>query len=141
MLELQSAFSSGRIASLIGLQSSHAIDSSLALLRVFYNLGVRYMALAPDMCSVPWAWTSDVDTLGSISMNGLSSFGRIIVQEMNRLGMMIDLSLSSYQTQLDALNATQAPVIFSHSAVYSLCNNPRNVRDDVLLKLVSRSIL
>lgn len=94
------------------------------------------MALAPDVCSVPWAWSSDVDTLGNLSVNGLSNFGRTVIQEMNRLGMIVDLSLSSYQTQLDALDATNAPVIFSHSAAYSLCNHTRNIRDDVLLRLV-----
>ena len=67
---------------------------------------------------------------------GLTKFGRKIIQEMNRLGMMVDLSHTSYQTQVDALDEAKAPVIYSHSSVYSICNNTRNVKDDILLKLV-----
>jgi membrane dipeptidase len=134
---LSAAFQNGTLASMIGLQSGHAIDSSLAMLRIFYYLGARYMALTHN-CNLPWASSNIIDSLANASQyGGLTPFGRKIVREMNRLGMIIDLSLSSRQTQIDALSETRAPVIFSHSAVYKLCNNTQNVQDDVLLKLVN----
>ncbi|CAF0784089.1 unnamed protein product [Brachionus calyciflorus] len=133
--DLIKVFNEGKIASLIGLESGHAIDSSLAILRIFYNLGVRYMTLTHN-CDVPWATNNRVDRLpNSTDYGGLTDFGRKVIQEMNRLGMIVDLSHVSYQTMLDALDESKAPVMFSHSSVYSLCNHVRNVRDDVLLKL------
>jgi membrane dipeptidase len=89
-------------------------------------------------CNVPWATSNIVDAQANSSQyGGLTQFGREVVSEMNRIGMIVDLSLTSHQTQLDALNVTSAPVMFSHSAVFSICNDTRNVRDDVLLKLVT----
>ena len=126
-----------KIASLLGLESGHAIDSSMSILRIFYNLGIRYMTLTHN-CDVPWATNHLVDRLANASdYGGLTNFGRKIIQEMNRLGMMVDLSHTSHQTMLDALDESKAPVIFSHSSVQAICNQSRNVRDDVLLKLVS----
>lgn len=133
--ELKAAFRQKKIASMIGLESGHAIDSSLAMLRIFYYLGTRYMTLTHN-CDVPWATNNLVDKYeNASSLGGLTKFGRTVIQEMNRLGMMVDLSHVSYATMIDALNETKAPVIFSHSSVFSICNHTRNVRDDVLLKL------
>jgi membrane dipeptidase len=134
--EILDAFKNKKVASLIGLESGHAIDSSLAILRVFYNLGVRYMTLTHN-CDVPWATNNLVDRFANASSyGGLTKFGRTVIQEMNRLGMIVDISHVSYQTQLDVLEESKAPVMFSHSSVFALCNHSRNVRDDVLLKLV-----
>ncbi len=131
------AFKDKKIGSLLGLESGHAIDSSLATLRNFYRLGVRYMTLTHN-CIVPWATTHIVDQWANASLySGLNEFGRTVVEEMNRLGMIVDLSHVSHKTMLDALEVTNAPVMFSHSSVFALCNRTRNVRDDVLLKLVS----
>ncbi|KAI9587003.1 hypothetical protein GQX74_002850 [Glossina fuscipes] len=116
----------GLIASLIGIEGGHAIGSSLGVLRSFYSLGARYLSLT-HKCDVSWAGSS------SSSLDaGLSQFGKAIVREMNRLGMMIDLSYSSDATARDVLQATRAPVIFSHSGARQLCNSTRNIPDDIL---------
>ena len=87
-------------------------------------------------CDVPWATNNLIDRFpNASSYGGLTTFGRKVIQEMNRLGMIVDLSHVSHQTMLDALDETKAPVMFSHSSVYSICNHTRNVRDYVLLKL------
>lgn len=136
-LEIQNALLFGRIASLIGMESGHAIDSSLSILRSFYSLGVRYMTLTHN-CNIPWAMNNQVDngTNPELAKRGLTEFGRLVVKEMNRLGMLVDLSHTSHQTQLDAFDVAEAPVMFSHSSVHAICNHTRNVRDDVLEKLV-----
>lgn len=125
-LDIIHAQRDGRMASLIGIEGGHAIGSSLGVLRSFYSLGARYLSLT-HTCDVSWAGSraSSLDA-------GLSSYGRAIVREMNRLGMMIDLSYSSDATARDVLQVTRAPVIFSHSAARHLCNSTRNVPDDVL---------
>ena len=129
------AFGNKKVASLMGMESGHAIDSSLAILRMFYDLGIRYMTLTHN-CDLPWATNHNVDKFANASLyGGLTSFGRKVIQEMNRLGMIIDLSHVSYRTMLDALDETKAPVMFSHSSAYSICNQTRNVRDDVLKKV------
>ena len=88
-------------------------------------------------CDVPWATNNLVDRLeNASSYGGLTKFGRTVIQEMNRLGMIVDISHVSYQTQLDVLDESKAPVMFSHSSVYAICKHTRNARDDVLLKLV-----
>ncbi|KAJ3382095.1 hypothetical protein HDU92_004969 [Lobulomyces angularis] len=121
----------GKLASLIGVEGGHSIDNSLEVLRLHYELGVRYMTLTHG-CNTAWADSAtDVELHG-----GLTSFGEIVVQEMNRLGMMVDLSHVSHKTMRHALKISKAPAFFSHSSAFSLCNSQRNVPDDVL-KLIS----
>ena len=123
---------------MIGVESGHAISSSLGVLRLFYELGARYMTLTHS-CNTPWADSSVAeDQNGEAPLNnGLSEFGQIVVKEMNRLGMMVDLSHVSANTMRDALRVSRAPVIFSHSSARSVNNVSRNVPDDVLQQVVS----
>ncbi|HTD72237.1 MAG TPA: dipeptidase [Steroidobacteraceae bacterium] len=118
---------SRKIASLIGIEGGHQINGSLAVLREMYDAGARYMTLTHTM-NTPWA-DSATDTPAH---NGLTPFGVEIVKEMNRLGMLVDLSHVSADTMKAALAASQAPVIFSHSSARALDDHPRNVSDDVL---------
>jgi membrane dipeptidase len=129
--DIRRIHASGRIASLIGAEGGHSIDDSLAVLRQFFALGVRYMTLT-HWSNTDWAdAATDAPNIG-----GLSSFGEAVVREMNRLGMMVDLSHVSEQVMRHALRVTRAPVIFSHSSARALNPHPRNVPDDVL-KLLS----
>lgn len=117
----------GKIASLIGMEGGHSIGNSLAALRMTYKLGARYMTLTHTK-NTDWA-----DAAGDVAQHhGLTPFGVEIVHEMNRLGMLVDLSHVTDETMRDALKATKAPVIFSHSSARALCDHPRNVPDDVL---------
>jgi len=125
--DIKDIFARGKIASLMGMEGGHSIDSSLGTLRMMYDLGSRYMTLTHN-CHTPWA---DSTSLNPIH-NGLTDFGVDIIREMNRLGMFIDLSHVSHDVMRQVLGITRAPVIFSHSSAYSLCNNTRNVPDDVL---------
>jgi membrane dipeptidase len=119
-----------KIASLIGLEGGHAIDNSLAALRMFYDLGVRYMTLTHNT-TLRWA-----DAAADYPRNkGLSEFGEEVVREMNRLGMFVDLSHVSPETMRDAIRVSEAPVIFSHSSARGLVDHVRNVPDDVLRML------
>ena len=112
------------------MEGGHAIDSSLATLRMMHALGVRYMTLTHSD-NVPWAdAATDTPRLG-----GLSAFGEEVVREMNRLGMLVDLSHVSPDTMADALRVSRAPVIFSHSSARAICDHPRNVPDDILASL------
>jgi membrane dipeptidase len=128
--QVEEAFKSGKIASLIGVEGGHSINNSLAVLRVFYKLGARYMTLTHNR-DVSWAASA---TDGG-DKKGLKKFGEKVIEEMNRLGMMVDLSHVSLKTMNDVLNITKVPVIFSHSSARSLVDNPRNVPDDVLKRL------
>ncbi|WP_377643421.1 dipeptidase [Oryzobacter terrae] len=128
--EVEAAWASGRIASLMGAEGGHSIDSSLGTLRMLHALGVRYLTLTHND-NVPWA-DSATDTPVH---GGLSPFGREVVREMNRLGMLVDLSHVSADTMRDALDTTEAPVVFSHSSARAVCDHPRNVPDDVLERL------
>jgi membrane dipeptidase len=119
-----------KIASLIGMEGGHSINSSLGVLRRMYQLGARYMTLTHSL-NTPWA-DSATDTPKS---NGLSKFGEDVVREMNRLGMMVDLSHTSPATMAAALRVTAAPVIFSHSSARALTDVPRNVPDEILKQL------
>jgi membrane dipeptidase len=117
----------GKIASLIGMEGGHSIDNSLAVLRMTYALGARYMTLT-HVKNTDWA-----DAAGDKpKCHGLTPFGEQVVREMNRLGMLVDLSHVTDETMRAALVVSQAPVIFSHSSAWALCNSPRNVPDDVL---------
>jgi membrane dipeptidase len=129
---VERVFASGKIASMIGMEGGHSIDSSLATLRMFHRLGARYMTLTHSR-NVPWADSATDDPL----LDGLSKFGEEVVREMNWLGMLVDLSHVSPATMHDALEVTEAPVIFSHSSARALCDHPRNVPDDVLKRLPS----
>ncbi len=120
----------GKIASLIGVEGGHSIDNSLGTLRMLYQLGVRYMTLTHSD-SLDWA-DSATDKPKS---NGLSTFGEQVVAEMNRLGMIVDISHVSPDTMNHVLKITRAPVIASHSSAYALSNHPRNVPDEVLKQL------
>jgi membrane dipeptidase len=124
------AMREGRIASLIGAEGGHSIGSSLGVLRTLYALGVRYLTLTHND-NVPWADSAtDMPAVG-----GLSPFGVEVVGEMNRLGMIVDLSHVHDLTMRAALSASTAPVMFSHSSARAVCDVPRNVPDDVLDKL------
>ena len=120
-------FKAGKIASMIGLEGGHSIDSSLGVLRMLRQLGAGYMTLTHSR-NVPWADSStDKPAAG-----GLTKFGEEVVREMNRMGMLVDLSHVSPDAMKAALRVTEAPVIFSHSSARALCDVPRNVPDDVL---------
>ena len=116
-----------KIASLIGMEGGHSINNSLASLRQLYELGARYMTLTHSK-GLLWA-DSATDTPRH---GGLTGFGELVVLEMNRLGMMVDLSHVSVETMRDALRVSRAPVIFSHSSAYAVTQHARNVPDDIL---------
>ena len=121
---------SGKVASLLGAEGGHSIASSLGVLRMFYQLGVRYMTLTHNR-NTGWADSAtDQPDAG-----GLSDFGREVVSEMQRIGMLVDLSHVAPATMADALDTARAPVIFSHSSTLALCDHPRNVPDEILARL------
>ncbi|MER5181705.1 dipeptidase [Streptomyces sp. NPDC002896] len=128
--DMQAARGERRIASLMGAEGGHSINNSLATLRGLYALGVRYMTLTHND-NIAWA-DSATDKPG---VGGLSRFGREVVREMNRIGMLVDLSHVAATTMRDALDTSTAPVIFSHSSSRAVCDHPRNIPDDVLERL------
>ncbi len=128
--EVTTAMRRGKIASLLGLEGGHAIENSLALLREYYARGARYMTLTHNV-TLDWADAA----LDTAKHGGLTPFGREVVREMNRLGMLVDLSHVSPGTMSAALDVTEAPVIFSHSAARALVDHPRNVPDSILARV------
>jgi len=134
--DIERNFAAGKVSCLIGIEGGHAIENSLGALRMFYRVGTRYMTLT-HWRSLDWA-TASTDT----ARRGLSPFGKQVVLEMNRLGMLVDLSHVNDQTMSDALHTTRAPVIFSHSSARALANHARNVPDSILkLVAVNRGVV
>ncbi|HUL26122.1 MAG TPA: dipeptidase [Streptosporangiaceae bacterium] len=128
--DVERVFAAGKIASMIGAEGGHSIGCSLGVLRMLYRLGVRYLTLTHN-ANVPWADSAtDVPAAG-----GLTAFGRQVVAEMQRLGMLVDLSHTSPATMRDAFAVAEAPVIYSHSSALALCDHPRNVPDEMLAAL------
>ncbi|XP_056267979.1 dipeptidase 2 isoform X3 [Pseudoliparis swirei] len=124
-----------KIACLISVEGGHSIDSSLAALRMFYRLGVRSMSLT-HTCNTPWAESSSkLYDVYRRQNDSLTAFGKAVVEEMNRVGMIVDLSHTSWDTASAALQHSKAPVIFSHSSSFSVCGHGRNVPDRLLLDL------
>jgi len=128
--DIRAAHKAGKIASLLGMEGGHAIEDSLGALRAYYDLGVRYMTLTHNV-NTSWADSQAVPA----EHGGLTPFGEQVVLEMNKLGMLVDLSHTSDGTMDDALRVSQAPVIFSHSSSRAICNVPRNVPDDILKRV------
>jgi membrane dipeptidase len=128
--DVERVFASGRVASLLGAEGGHAIAGSLGVLRMLYSLGVRYLTLTHN-ANVGWADSATDEH----QAGGLTGFGREVVREMQRTGMLVDLSHVSVSTMHHAIDVAQAPVIFSHSSARALCDSPRNVPDDVLARL------
>jgi membrane dipeptidase len=128
--DVRRLFRAGRIASMIGMEGGHVLENSIGALRAYYDLGARYMTLTHS-ANIDWA-----DSCCALpQLGGLSEFGKEVVREMNRLGMLVDLSHVSPETMMDALAVTEAPVIFSHSSARAVTEHPRNVPDDVLRRL------
>uniref|UniRef100_UPI0037E8C620 dipeptidase 2 n=1 Tax=Semicossyphus pulcher TaxID=241346 RepID=UPI0037E8C620 len=133
--ELKNSEMRRKIACLISIEGGHSIDSSLPALRMFYQLGVRSMALT-HTCNTPWAESSSkLYSVYQRHNNSLTPFGKAVVEEMNRLGMIVDLSHTSWDTAWAVLKHSKAPVIFSHSSSHSVCNHSRNVPDWLLHEL------
>jgi len=135
--DVERIFKEGKIASMMGVEGGHQIGGSLRCLRMFYRLGVRYMTLTHNG-GPGWAdpaVNADGTFCRLAPLNGLNDFGRTVVTEMNRLGMLVDLSHVHHATMHAALDVTKAPVIFSHSSTRALCSHPRDVPDDVLCRL------
>jgi membrane dipeptidase len=128
--DVEQVFASGRVASLLGAEGGHAIAGSLGVLRMLYTLGVRYLTLTHN-ANVGWADSATDEP----QAGGLTAFGRDVVREMQRIGMLVDLSHVAVSTMHHALDVAQAPVIFSHSSAKAVCDSPRNVPDDVLERL------
>jgi membrane dipeptidase len=121
---------SDKVASLIGAEGGHSIASSLPVLRALFGLGVRYLTLTHNR-NTPWADSATDEP----AAGGLTPFGREVVREMQRLGMLVDLSHVAATTMADALDTAEAPVIFSHSSALAICDHPRNVPDEILARL------
>lgn len=127
---IMEAFEDKKFGSLIGVEGGHSIDNRLAVLRMFYDLGVRYMTLTHS-CNQPWADASPIDNTEDPKLD-ITEWGQEVVLEMNRIGMMIDLSHVSHGVMKKVLEITRAPVIFSHSSAHAITEHHRNVQDDIL---------
>ncbi|CAH0689643.1 unnamed protein product [Chilo suppressalis] len=134
--DILSAHANHRVCSLVGVEGGHAIGGSLGVLRTLYQVGVRYLTLT-STCDTPWAECASADRAEPSARGGLTHFGKVVVKEMNRLGMLVDLSHVSERTMRDALAVSRAPVLFSHSSARALCNVTRNVPDTVLRLLAA----
>ena len=130
--QARAAFKAGRIASMIGVEGGGQIDGSFAVLRQYKALGAGYLTLTHSR-TIPWADSATDDP----QHGGLTKFGEAVVTELNRLGMLVDLSHVSEDTMLDALRVSKAPIIFSHSSARAICNHPRNVSDAVLKQVAA----
>ena len=130
--QVAAIFRRGKVASMLGMEGGHAIENSLGALRAFYGLGVRYMTLTHNV-TLDWADAA----AGPATHGGLTKFGEEVVREMNRLGMMVDLSHTSPETMDDAIRVSASPVMFSHSSARALCDVPRNVPDEILRKVAA----
>jgi membrane dipeptidase len=128
--DINRAFKRGKVASLIGLEGGHMIENSLGVLRAYYLLGARYLTLTHNV-TLDWADAA----LDVPKHHGLTPFGKEVVREMNRLGMLVDLSHVSADVMRDALDVSEAPVIFSHSSARALTDHPRNVPDAILARM------
>ncbi|HEX3372035.1 MAG TPA: dipeptidase [Candidatus Acidoferrales bacterium] len=131
--EVRAAYASKKIAVMLGIEGGHAIDNNLEILREFYGRGVRYMTLTHN-AATEWADSSK----GAPIHNGLTDFGKEVIREMNRLGMVVDVSHVSDTTFYDVLSTSAAPVIASHSCCRSLCDHPRNLDDAMIRALASQ---
>lgn len=128
--DVRKAFADGKIGSLLGMEGGHVLENSLGALRAYYDLGARYLTLTHNV-TLDWADANG----GPYTHGGLTEFGKEVVREMNRLGMLVDLSHVSVGTMSDALDVSQAPVIFSHSSAAAITNVTRNVPDSILKRL------
>ena len=128
--EVERAFASGRIASMLGMEGGHVLEGSLGALRAFRDLGAAYLTLTHNR-NTEWADSATDEPVHG----GLTDLGRAVVREMNRIGMLVDLSHVAPTTMADALDVARAPVIFSHSSARAVCDVPRNVPDDILRRL------
>ncbi len=128
--DIERIFGQGKVASLLGMEGGYALNNSLGAMRAYYRLGVRYMTLTHNV-TVDWADAG----LGEQRHGGMTAFGRAVVLEMNRTGMIVDLAHTSPATMRQALEVTQAPVIWSHAAARAIVDHPRNVPDDILSRL------
>jgi membrane dipeptidase len=136
--EIETAHKRGRMAALIGVEGGHAIEDSLRLLRDFYALGVRYMTLTHTNTN-NWADSSgDMDKPEVTHHNGLTGFGKAVVAEMNRLGMIVDVSHVADKTFWDVLETSRAPIFASHSSCRAICNVGRNMTDEMIVAMAKR---
>jgi membrane dipeptidase len=128
--DIAKARKAGKVASFLGMEGGHVIENSLGALRAYYDLGARYMTLTHNV-TLDWVDAA----LGERKHGGLTPFGKEVVREMNRLGMLVDLSHVSPEVMHQALDVSEAPIIFSHSGARALLDHPRNVPDDVLKRM------
>ena len=132
--DIEREFKRGRIASLLGMEGPYAMENSLGALRAYYLLGVRYMILTHNVTH-DWADAARDEA----RHNGLTPFGKEVVREMNRIGMVVDVSHTSAKVMSDALDVSEAPIMFSHASARALVNHPRNVPDDILKRVAKNN--